>query len=121
MSEECRAIFGQGPSGIIHQRPESDFNFLRFLRKKEHLLHLAAIQDMTQRDLADSTRNGIGSLGFMTDRVRRAILCEVLQRCLFLQFHTYRHERLIQETSWTELTEKASQLIGDLEPSPEVL
>ena len=121
MSEECRALFGKSPSGIIHQRPDSDFNFLSLLRGKEHQLHRLAVEDLRQRDMADSTKNAVESLGRMDERVQRTILCEVLKRCLFLQFHTYRHERLIMRTSWTELSERASQLIGDLKPTEEVL
>ena len=42
LSNKCKDIFSRCQSATIKDRPETDLNFLEFLKGKEHLLHRLA-------------------------------------------------------------------------------
>ena len=85
-SKECKEIFGKSPSAIISTRPETDLNFLKLLKGKEHLLHQLMMKDLEQRALCAETRAAILNLGDINLRIRRSILAEILGRCMFLLY-----------------------------------
>ena len=80
--EKCRDIFRKALSSIISTRPETDMEFLKLLRGKEHVLHKVALKDLEQRTkLGAETVAATASLGDIAHRIRRAILGEILERC----------------------------------------
>ena len=121
-SQRCKDIFGTSPSAICSTRPETDLEFLKFLRGKEHILHKVATKDLEQRtSLAADTRRAILNLGDINLRICRAIMCELLERCMFILYWNAKHPKVASSWSWDELLQKASTLILDLEITPEVL
>jgi hypothetical protein len=120
-SRELRRVFGQSPSGIIDLRPESDIAFLLWLRGKEHHLHRLATEDLRQRAAKSAASvEAIRCLADIKKRVFRSVLCEILERCVFLSRWNSRHPRLVESTSWDALLELARDTILDLEISPKV-
>jgi hypothetical protein len=121
-SPACKAIFGSSPSAIVDTRPETDLSFLRFLSGKEHILHKLAKRDLEQRTtLGQDVVIAIENLGDISKRIRRSILSEVLERCMFLAHWSGKHAMVATTTSWEALLGDATTTIMDLEVTPEVL
>ena len=121
-SRPCKDIFGCSPAAIITTRPETDLNFLKLLKGKEHTLHKLATRDLEQRTtLGAETTRAIQNLGDIDQRICRAVLCEILQKCMFLWYWNAKHSKVATECSWDELLAKASSTILALEISQEVL
>ena len=117
-----KETFGVSPSAIVSTRPETDLKFLKFLHGKEHTLHRVATKDLEQRkSLSAETGRAIVNLGDINLRISRAVLCELLERCMFLLYWNAKHSKVASSSSWDELMEKASTLILDLAITPEVL
>ena len=117
----CKELFGKSPASIITTRPETDLRFLEFLKGKEHVLHRLALKDLEQRDLSAATRRAVESLGKISDRVRRGVLAELLQRTMYLLYFNVKHPRVVESSSWDVLVEKAVGIINDLSISDEFL
>ena len=114
-SKACKTVFGTSPASIVDGRPESDLAFLKFLRGKEVVLNQLALKDLEQRTkLAEATKTAIRSLGSVPKRLCRVVLCEVLERCLYLARWNSRHEYIAECTSWEKLIDTATQKILDL-------
>ena len=121
-SSACKEIFGSSPSAIIQNRPETDLKFLKFLRGKEHILHQLATKDLEQRsNLGVDTQQAVMHLGNISERIFRELLCELIERCMFLAYWSGAHPRVATETSWETLLERGCATILDLEITPEVL
>ena len=118
----CKTIFGTSPSAIVLTRPETDLNFLRFLAGKEHILHKLAKRDLEQRTtLGQDIVNAVANLGDIRKRIRRSILCEILERCMFLAHWSGKHPMVAATASWNVLLGEATTIIMDLGLTPEVL
>jgi hypothetical protein len=118
----CKAIFGVSPSAIVQTRPETDLNFLKFLGGKEHILHRLATRDLQQRtNLGPDIVKAVENLGNITKRICRSILCEILERCMFLAHWSGKHPMVAATKSWDDLLGEATTTIVDLELTPEVL
>ena len=120
-SIECKRMFGVAPSAIAESRPETDLNFLKFLEGKEHLLDRLAAKDLEQRPLSAETRASILNLMDITGRIRRRVLQEMLERCMFLLYWTAKHPSVSCATSWDQLMQKAVTFILSLEITPKVI
>jgi hypothetical protein len=120
-SEACKKIFGRAPCAIVGTRPETDLKFLKLLRGKEHVLHELASKDLEQRSLSAESRLAVLNLGDINLRICRAILGEILERCMFLHYWNGKHAFVATTTSWDELLGRAASIILDLEITPEVL
>ena len=120
-SQKCKDLFGKSPSAIIVSRPETDLNLLKLLQGKEHLLHRLATKDLEQRSLSAETRAAILNLGDISQRIRRRVLAEILERCMFLLHWNGKHSSVATSTSWDELLAKAVGRILSLEITPWVL
>ena len=121
-SSACKDIFGANPRAIILTRPESDLNFLRFLRGKEQTLHRLASRDLEQRaSLGSDTTRAIESLGDVRLRVCRTILCEIIHRCFHLLYHNARHNHVAFDTSWEQLMAETTSFILSLKLDAAVL
>ena len=84
-STACKRVFGSSPGPTLEGRPETDLNALRALFGREHALHLCARQDLTQRTTLETSKvDAVNSLGHIERRLFRAILMEILERCMFL-------------------------------------
>ena len=102
-SAQCKKIFGTSPSPIIHQRPDSDLNFLKFLADKEHTLHRLAEEDIHQMGMSPQTCAAVLGLGNVNTRIQRRILLEVLERCMCLLYFNQKHTRVAEATTWDGL------------------
>ena len=120
-SQQCKDLFGKSPSAICESRPDTDLRFLKVLEGHEHELHRLASKDLEQRKLSQETQLAVQHLGDIKARIRRRILQELLERCLFLLHWNSRHNMVADGTQWDELLEKAVKLILDLKIDPEVL
>ena len=121
-SRRCKDIFGTAPGSIITTRPETDLQFLKLLRGKEHVLHQLASKDLEQRTkLGAETVAAVASLGDITQRIRRTIICEILERCFFLAHWSGKHQMIAMQDSWTDLVNRATGLLLSLSVSPEFL
>ena len=120
-STRCKEVFGKSPSAIILTRPETDLKFLRLLNGKEHTLHRLATKDLEQRSLGADTAAAIQNLGDITQRIRRALLCEILERCMFLLYWSAKNPMVAEASSLEDLLGKASSTILDLSVTQEVL
>jgi hypothetical protein len=121
-TKACKKIFGTSPSAIVLTRPETDLNFLRFLAGKEHILHRLATVDLEQRpSLAQDVVIAVNNLGDISKRIQRSILCEILERCMYLAHYSGKHPMVADSTSWDALLCQASFTIMDLELTPVVL
>ena len=85
------------------------------------MLHRLALKDLEQRDLSAATRRAVESLGKISDRVRRGVLAELLQRTMYLLYFNVKHPRVVESSSWDVLVEKAVGIINDLSISDEFL
>ena len=113
-SVKCKEIFGKSPSAIITTRPETDLKFLTFLRGKEVTLYKLAQRDLDQRELSAATVKAVASLGNITQRIKRSVLAEILERCMFLLYWNAKHNMTASSTSWDELVQQAEHQILDL-------
>ena len=121
-SRPCKDLFDVAPGSIVTSRPETDLMFLKFLRGKEHLLHLLARRDLEQRTgLGPDIVGAVTSLGDIKQRLYREILSEVLERCFFLYYWSGKHDKVAMTLSWTDLVDKACGIILDLAVTPKVL
>ena len=120
-SAPCKNFFGQAPVAIVSTRPQTDLNFLRLLSGKEHLLHRLATKDLEQRRLGAETTAAVQSLADIKLRVQRAVLAEIIDRCLYLMKWNDHHTRVASDSSWEEIMTKATSLILDLEVTPRAL
>ena len=119
-SEACKAVFGTSPASIVDGRPESDLKFLQFLRGKEVILSQLALKDLEQRpNLVEATRKAIRNLGSVQKRLCRVVLCEVLERCLYLARWNSKHQYIAECASWEELIAAATSKILDLALTPQ--
>ena len=98
---------------IITTRPETDLRFLKLLRSKEHDLHKLALKDLEQRQLSEATRAAVANLGDLSQRIKRAALAEILDRCFFLLYWNGKHGNVVSKTSWDNLLERAQTIITD--------
>ena len=112
-------IFGQSPSAIVDNRPETDMGLLKHLKGKEHDLHQASTRDLAQRSLWEDDVAAVRSLGSPSLRIHRAILAEVLQRCMFLKRWSDKHTCVAAVTTWDELVQRCVQVIGSFEITDE--
>ena len=118
----CQLLFRTSPGSILCNRPETDLNFLRFLRGKEHLLHRLALKDLEQRPkLGAEAVAAVANLGDIKQRIKRAILTEILERCMFLAKWSGAHAKVATQMSWTDLLGKATGIILNLSVTPEFL
>ena len=122
-SRPCQNLFGASPSAIIVSRPETDLNFLKLLRGKEHLLWRLASKDLEQRpNLGSETTRAVLNLGDLKQRIQRAILCEIIERVFSLLYENQKnHRKVAENTSWDQFMQRASGLILDLEITEEPL
>ena len=120
-SPDCYRIFHQGPPSIVSGRPQTDMEFLEFLRGKEEVLAKLCLKDGQQRALKEDTKRATEALGFADQNINRNILCEVLHRTHFLYFWNGKHPQVASETSMEQLMHKATQVILDLSVTEEVL
>ena len=120
-SKQCKNIFGKSPSAIVDGRPETDLQFLKLLEGKEHVLHQLATRDLSERELGTAAKTAVLNLGSIKNRIRRRVLQELLERCLFLNWWSGKHKSIVLEASWDELMRRAVSIILDLEVTPEVL
>ena len=120
-SQPCKNLFGRNPSAIIVSRPDTDLNFLKLLEGKEHLLHRLAEKDLEQRSLSAETRVAILNLGDIKNRIRRRVLQELLEKCMFLLYYNQKHATVAAVTSWDEMMQRAVSEILTLEITPQVL
>ena len=120
-SRECKNLFGKAPCSIVTTRPETDMEFLLFLKNKEHLLHRLATKDLEQRALSKETKEAVLNLGDMKLRIQRMILGEILHRGLFLHHWVGKNKMVASRVSWDTLMERGSCFILNLEITAEVL
>ena len=120
-TQALKDLFSKSPSAIVENRPETDLNFLKALEGKEHLLHRLALKDLEQRRLGAETQAAVLNLGNISHRIRRRILQEVLERCLFLYYWNGKHQNIACSTTWDELQQRASAIIQDLDISEHVI
>ena len=118
----CKKIFRTSPSAIVLTRPETDLNFLRFLSGKEHILHRLATRDLEQRPtLGPDIASAVANLGSLNKRICRSILCEILERCMFLAHWSGKYAMVAATGSWDVLLAEATTTIVDLELTPKVI
>ena len=80
-SRKCKELFPASRSAVIKNRPETDHTFLKFLKGKEHTLHLLAERDLHQRtSLGPEAIKAVLSLADIGLVIFRAVLCELLHR-----------------------------------------
>ena len=111
MSEEHKAIIGTALGRIVDGRPESVYNFLVFLRGKEHVLHLVCARNIAERRLAKSTRQVVCPLGDIQLRAERIVCAEVLNRASHLHRWVNVNSRISGELPVPELPAKAEAVI----------
>ena len=109
-----KRIFGNSPSGIVDNRPDTDLQCLQFLSGKEHILYNLMAKDLEQRDLSADTKASIINLGSVNLRIRRRILSELLYKCMFLYFYKTKHICVASDTTWDKAMANAIENIVDL-------
>ena len=118
-SPECKRVFGTGPGPTLEGRPETDLNALRALFGREHALHLCARRDLTQRTTLETSKvDAVNALGHIERRLFRAILMEILERCMFLARWNSKHTHVAEELPWDALVKKAVDAILDRSVAP---
>lgn len=119
-SPECFRVFHKAPSTIIDTRPQSDMNFLQFLRGKENDLWQLCELDLRQRKLSGKTQKAVQEMRDSRIMMCRGILAEVLHRCLFLMRWNSRCSTIASRISWEDLMTQAVREIRDLGVDDEV-
>ena len=120
-SRRFKELFGQAPCAIIENRPETDLSFLRLLGGKEGDLGRLADKDLGERRLSVDYQAAVRCLADVRQRLRRRVLQEILERCMFLHRWAGAHPMTASEMGWDELLEKAVHCIGDLDIDESVL
>ena len=120
-SRRFKELFGRAPCAIIENRPETDLNFLRLLGGKEVDLGRLADKDLRERRLSVEYQAAVKCLSDVKQRLRRRVLQELLERCMFLHRWAGVHPTTAAEMGWDELLEKAVHRIGDLDIDESVL
>ena len=118
---QSKDLFNTSPSAIIENRPETDLAFLKFLQGKENVIHQLATKDLEQRELKEETRAAVLSLGNIAHRIRRAVLAEIIDRCMFLKYWSDKHVFVAESTTWDALVLRCIRIIGDLSITEETL
>ena len=67
------------------------------------------------------TAKAIANLGDITQRVYRAVLGDILDRCMFLLYGNSKHNKVASAMSWDQLIGKATSVILDFKISPAFL
>ena len=99
-SAACQQLFRASPGAIIKIRPETDLSFLKFLRGKEHLLHKLATKDLDRRtSLGVEAVRAIANLGDIKQIIYRAVLGDILDRCMFLKYWNSNHDKVASAMS----------------------
>ena len=81
-------------------------------------MHKLALRDLEQRtNLGAETAEAVARLGDISLRIRRAVLTEILERCLFLASWSGKHHRIARALPWPDLVAKATELILNLSVS----
>ena len=80
-----------------------------------------ATKDLEQRSLGADARAAILNLGDIKSRIRRRVLQEILEKCMFLHYWTGKHPTVTCDTTWDQLMQKAVHLILSLEITTQVL
>ena len=108
-SPAAHAVFSAHPSVVIEGRPETDRNFLRFLRGKEDTLAIIIEKDVEQRNLTSIGLATIQSLKNLEHRAQRSILCEVVDRCLSLAAFSNTAKYVAKDDTWKSLIESSKE------------
>ena len=119
-SKAYKETLGTTPEAIIDARPETDLRFLQALAGKEVLLHRLATKDLGTRRLGADTNEAVLNLANIRHRIRRRILQEILERCLYLYYWNGKHRSVANLLTWDALLERAVATIQDLEISERV-
>ena len=118
-SQEFADAFSAKPSTIIDGRPETDLAFLQFLQGKEEVLRRAAARDMEQRALRGEAVAAAADLGKPALRISRAILVEVLNRCMLLKRWQDKHRWVAAASTWDGLVDRCTLAITNLDITDE--
>ena len=118
-SQEFADAFSAKPSTIIDGRPETDLAFLQFLQGKEEVLRRAAARDMEQRALRGEAVAAAADLGKPALRINRAILVEVLNRCMLLKRWQDKHRWVAAANTWDGLVDRCTLAITNLDITDE--
>ena len=110
-SNEHHAIVRAAPSAILDGRPESHYNFLKWLHDKSHILERLASKDIADRRLKSVPPETLASLKSKPDCVKRSVLCEVLHRCLHICAVGNKKRHIAAETTFRELVESEVKMI----------
>ena len=84
-------------------------------------MHRLAVRDLEQRPLSSDTRAAVVNLGDIDCRIRRRVLQEILERCMWLLYHNQKHPTIASSTSWDEFLQKGASEILNLDITPKVL
>ena len=120
-SKPYKDLFNRAPEAIIDARPETDLKFLTFLGGKEDLFHRLATKDLESRRMGADTNEAVLNLANIRHRLRRRILQEVLERCLYLYYWNGKHRNVANSDTWDELLARSVAIIQDLEISERVM
>ena len=101
MGREAQDFFKESCGAVVDGRPESVYNILRFLGSRELVLRQAVAQDLGIRNLGKDAQSALEALECPGNNARRILACELLRRCLWLQYHT-----LKTHTSWNTRVSK---------------
>ena len=98
-SAEHKRIFGKAPGGIVDGRPESDLNFLRFLKGREYVLSLVCTKDVERRpNLGSATKDAVALLQDHKGRAMRQLSAEMVHRTLYLHWWVNAHGHIAEST-----------------------
>ena len=121
-SPECKRIFGVKPDSTIEGRPDTDLHALQVLFDREQTLYQCARKDLTQRVSLDAAKvDAVAALGNIERRLFRAILMEILDRCMFLAMWNSKQNHVAKHTSWGALVKTTTEHILNREVSPSAL
>ena len=95
--------------------------FLRFLRGKEHVLHLVCAHDVQQRTLTKRTKEAVALLGDVKGRAERSVCAELLHRSLFLHLWVNKHSHIAGAESLPALVARAEAIIQSLHLDDQVM
>lgn len=104
-------MFSVAPPTIVEGRPESVVISLKWLLPKEEFLAKVATKDIEQRGWGPEFQAAVDSLTNLQDRVYRRINYDLLQRSLFMFYHSKKHKWLLPSTSFEDLTSRTIEII----------
>lgn len=85
-------------------------------------MHQLALKDLEQRtNLGAATAQAVACLGDISLRIRRVVLTEILERCLFLASWSGKHHTIARALPWKDLVARATERILDLSVNAESL